>query len=219
MKKIMFLVTLLMFFTGCSIRDINDYDISAVIDDALSNTNYTANVVFEGYKYYLPSGVTLVDKNAYNSKLLSNSNYYYLYVDVVSYYHKSDLKYEVSDDAFFSKEISFNGKKGYVEVFKKEDYYYFSVIYNYSKIESYVKEDKLNKALYDSIKILASINYNDTILSTIIGDNILDYQEEEYDLFESKRENGNFLDYIEEYDFYEEKDEDVKDEDVLDSEY
>ena len=37
MKKILFLVTLLVLFTGCSIKDINKYDINDVIDDALSN--------------------------------------------------------------------------------------------------------------------------------------------------------------------------------------
>ena len=38
---------------------------------------------------------------------------------------------------------------------------------------------------------------------------------EAYNFFESKREEGTFLDYIEEYDVY--KDDTPKDEDVLDS--
>lgn len=218
MKKIMFLFTLLVFFTGCSIKNINDYDINAVIDDALSNTDFTANVIFEGYKYYLPRGIKLVDKNDFNSKLLSNGNYYYLYVDAVSYYHNADILYTPLDNLYFSKEISYRGKKGYVEISEDNGMYYLEVVYNYAKVEACVKEDSLNEALYDSIKVLSSIEYNDTILSTTIGENILDYQEEEFDLFDSKRENGNFLDYIEEYDVYKDDSDDVKDEDLLESE-
>lgn len=218
MKKIMFLFTLLVFFTGCSIKNINDYDINAVIDDALSNTDFTANVIFEGYKYYLPRGIKLVDKNDFNSKLLSNGNYYYLYVDVVSYYHNADILYTPLDNLYFSKEISYRGKKGYVEISEVNGMYYLKVVYNYAKVETCVKEDSLNGALYDSIKVLSSIEYNDTILSTTIGENVLDYQEEEFDLFDSKRENGNFLDYIEEYDVYKDDSDDVKDEDLLESE-
>ena len=71
-------------------------------------------------------------------------------------------------------------------------------------------------ALKNSIKILASINYNDVILDTMIGDKALSYEEEVYNFFESKREDGNFLDYIEEYDAYD-KENVVKDEDILGS--
>ena len=89
---------------------------------------------------------------------------------------------------------------------------------NYSKIEALVKERNLEYAITNSIKILSSVQYNDVILDTLIGEKTLDYKEEAYNFFESKREEGTFLDYIEEYDIYE-KDKKVKDDDVLDSEY
>lgn len=217
MKKILFLFTLLVFFTGCSIKDINSYDINDVIDDALSTKDNITNVISNGYKYYLPRGIQLVDKNDYNSKLMSNDIYYYLYADVISYYHQTPLEYVVNNDLYFSKEISYYGKEGYVEISKDEDKYFLKIFYNYAKIESYVSEDNLNEAIYNSIKILASIEYNDKVLNTTIGENVLDYQEEVYDFFDSKREDGNFLDYIEEYDVYDDSDEEVKDEDILDS--
>ena len=50
----------------------------------------------------------------------------------------------------------------------------------------------------------------------MIGEKLLSYEEEVYNFFESKREEGNFLDYIEEYDDYN-KEEVIKDEDILDS--
>lgn len=219
MKKIMFLVTLLVLFTGCSIKDINKYDINDVIDDALSNNINVTNVNFDGYKYYLPRGMKVVDKKDYNSKLLSNGNYYYLYVDVISYYYKSSLDYKVNNDIYFSKKISYDDKEGYIEIEKKDDDKYFlKIVYNYSKIEVYVDINSLNSAISDSIKLLSSVTYNDIVLATIIGENTLNYQEEQFSLFDSKREDGTFLDYIEEYDVYDEEDNELKDEDILDSE-
>lgn len=219
MKKIMFLVTLLVLFTGCSIKDINKYDINDVIDDALSNNINVTNVNFDGYKYYLPRGMKVVIKKIINSKLLSNGNYYYLYVDVISYYYKSSLDYKVNNDIYFSKKISYDDKEGYIEIEKKDDDKYFlKIVYNYSKIEVYVDINSLNSAISDSIKLLSSVTYNDIVLATIIGENTLNYQEEQFSLFDSKREDGTFLDYIEEYDVYDEKDNELKDEDILDSE-
>ena len=58
----MFLFTLLVFFTGCSIKDINDYDINGVIEDAISTRDNITNIIADGYKFYLPRGIKLVDK-------------------------------------------------------------------------------------------------------------------------------------------------------------
>lgn len=217
MKKIIFLITLLVFFTGCSIKNINSYDINDIIDDALAVEDSVTNVIFDGYKYYLPRGIKIIDKKDYNSKLLSSGNYYYLYVDVISYYHKAELNYSSDDNLYFSKRISYQGKEGYVEITESEDDNYFlKIVYNYAKIEAYVNSSFLNNAVYDSIRILSSVIYNDKVLSTIIGDNVLDYQEEEFSLFDSKREDGTFLDYIEEYDVYDDSNQ-IKDEDILDA--
>lgn len=219
MKKIIFLVTLLVLFTGCSIKNISKYDINDVIEEALSNNIDVTNVNFNGYKYYLPRGIKIIDKKDYNSKLLSNGNYYYLYVDVISYYYKNILDYKVKSDIYFSKKISYDGKEGYIEIEKiSEEEYFLKIMYNYAKIEAYVDIDLLNSAISDSIKILSSVTYNDTVLATIIGENTLNYQEEQFSLFDSKREDGTFLDYIEEYDVYTDEDDELIDEDILDSE-
>ena len=219
MKKIIFLVTLLVLFTGCSIKNISKYDINDVIEEALSNNIDVTNVNFSGYKYYLPRGIKIIDKKDYNSKLLSNGNYYYLYVGVICYYYKNILDYKVKSDIYFSKKISYDGKEGYIEIEKiSEEEYFLKIMYNYAKIEAYVDIDLLNSAISDSIKILSSVTYNDTVLATIIGENTLNYQEEQFSLFDSKREDGTFLDYIEEYDVYTDEDDELIDEDILDSE-
>jgi len=155
----------------------------------------------------------LVDKNDYNSKFLYNGDNYYLYVDIVSYYHKIDIKYEENANYYLSKKIDYNGNKGYIEIQKLEDdTYYIKIEYNYSKIEGKVSSENLNRGIYNSIKILSSVTYNDNIINSMVGENALNYEEEEFNLFESKREEGSYLDYIEEYD---ETDSKIKDDDFL----
>ena len=216
MKKIIILFTLLILFTGCSINDISDSDIDRLIDKALDNKIQGANNYFKGYKYYIPRGFVLSNKKDDNHILLSNGDYYYLYIDIVSYFHKEEIDISFDNELYFSKKISYNGKEGYIIIDKKEDnLYYINILYNYSKIEAYVSEENLESAILNSITILSSIKYNDIILDTLIGEKTLDYKEETYDFFKAKREDGTFMDYIEEYNVY--KDDKPKDEDILDS--
>lgn len=217
MKKIVLLFALIILFTGCQVKNMTDKDIEKVVLDTLESTTQKANNSFKGYKYYIPRGFRIQNKKGNNFILLSNGEYYYLYVDIVSYFHKQEIQTEFDNSLYFSKEISYNNIKGYVKVNALEnDEYFIEMSYNYSKIEAYVKKENLEYALKNSLKILASIEYNDIILDTMIGEKTLDYEEEVYNFFESKREEGNFLDYIEEYDAYDKEDK-IKDEDVIDS--
>ena len=61
--------------------------------------------------------------------------------------------------------------------------------------------------------MLSSVEYNDLIINTMIGENALTYKEEEFNLFESKQEENFFMDYIDEYD--EEEELSIKDEDII----
>ena len=45
--------------------------------------------------------------------------------------------------------------------------------------------------------ILNSIQYQDIVLETLIGNQTLDYNEENFNIFKPKREEGSFLDYEE----------------------
>ena len=217
MKKLVLVLALVILFTGCEVKNITDKDINDVIESTLKNDAQGANNNFKGYKYYVPRGFSLQNKKGDNHVLLSNGDYYYLYVDIVSYYHRQNVEVTFDNDLYFSKKISYNGIDGYVKVKSLEkDIYYIEVYYNFSKIEANVKKENLNSALKNAIKILASITYNDVILDTMVGDKTLSYEEEYYDVYDSKREEGNFLEYIEEYDSYEKK-EQVKDEDIISS--
>ena len=213
MKKIIFLLLFLVFITGCTVKNINDEDINSLIDSAINEENRDFIEIYNGYKFKIPQGMKTVGKSDYNLKLLYDGDYYYLYIDIIGKYHKKQSAYYVKDSSYFSRKIKYNNLTGYIEINKtEEDKYLVKAEYNYAKIETVLTEDKLKTGVYNIVKILSSIEYNDLIIETMVGENALDYKEEEYNFFDSKREEGYFMDYIDEYNEY---DNDVKDEDVI----
>ncbi|MBR1386382.1 MAG: hypothetical protein IJ568_06095 [Bacilli bacterium] len=218
MKKIFMLfslLTLVIFSCGCSIKNIDENTIDKLIDETINYEARKANNYYQGYKFYIPRGYTQVNRKGSNHVLMSNGDYYYLYVDTISYFNKEKNETTFDNNLYFSKKISYNDIDGYIKIDKLEDgMYYFEIMYNYSKVEALVSEENLENGIKNSIIILTSLTYNDIILDTLIGDKTLDYKEEPYNFFESKRTDGNFLDYIEEYDIYNEEN-NVKDEDVI----
>ena len=133
------------------------------------------------------------------------------------YYYKKDNTLKADTNAFYSKVIEYNNKKGKISITEEEKSYKIVVEYNYAKIEAKIAKDNLEEAVLNSIYVLSTIQFNDEVLNTLIEENVLDYQEEQLDIFESKREDGNFLDYIEEYGKYDDsKDSNTNlDEDIL----
>ena len=71
-------------------------------------------------------------------------------------------------------------------------------MYNYSKIEAYVKKENLNDAIIEMSYILRSVKFNKPVLESLVGDNILSYKEENYSLFD-KKSSETFLDVVEKY--------------------
>lgn len=211
MKKLFVLLGILLFLTGCSIKEISNNNVDEIIDSVIVKNTKLKNVNFDGYSYYIPRGLSFVNKNDYNAVLRDNkNNNYYFYIDAVSYYHKVVKSYKVDNDAFYSREIK-NGKKfGYFEINQKNGYYFIEAMYNYMKVEGYVEEDDLYDAVTNISLVLSSIKYNDKVLSTTIGENVLSYKEENYNIFETKKNESDFLNYVKEYDDYveEEIDED-----------
>ncbi len=215
MKKIVFLLSLILLLTGCTIEAFEE-DFDTIIDKALTESKGLSNVSFVGYEFYLPRGAKITDQKEYNAKISYNEDYYYLYVDVISYYHKTYQIYEENKNSYYSKDLQYDDKFGYIEINKVEDKYFIEMMYNYAKIEAYVEEKNIEEAIVSSCYILSTISFKDEILETLIGENILDYKEEQFDIFASKREDGNFLDYVKEFDTYVPKeDTKTKDEDFV----
>ena len=122
MKKytVLFLILLL---TGCSVVRIDTNSLDNIVEVVLSKNNTLYNKDGQGYKYYIPNGVTHIDTDDLMQTMYYKGEYYYLYVDIVSYYYKADIKYTKNNDAYFSRTINNKNQKGYVEVVKKDNLY------------------------------------------------------------------------------------------------
>lgn len=221
-KKILFLSLLCFVVTGCS--NFSNKSIDELLPILLKSNTKHCNVIFDGYKYYIPKGIKFVTKDDYNAVLLDENNRsYYFYSDVIRYYNKEKLDYKINKNAYYSKKLNYNGKDGYLEITKldKEDSYFIEFMYNYGKIEAIVKEDEIKEVLPYMSSILTSISYNRVVLDTLIGKKILSYKEETYNVMKPKGNNAtkeSYLDYEEKYGTYEGYTEKNTDEDKIDIE-
>lgn len=218
MKKIIFILVLYLLLTGCTTIDFEKISVEDTINTIIEKDIDLYNNVFEGYKFYLPRGLKVINKNAYNMEILSENDTFYLYVDIISYYYKTKKTFEPNTTSYLSKELRFNDQLGYINITDINGKYFVEFMYNYAKIEAYVTKDKLNQSILNMSYLLSSIQYNNQVIKTFVGENSLDYKEEEYNIFETKKEDSNFLEYIEKYDNYEKDDEKNKDQDILDYE-
>ncbi len=202
MKKCLLLLLTLVLLAGCTITNMDSKTNKEIIDDILSFDISLYNKVGKGYKYYAPKGVVRTEAKDYNDVLKRNDITYYLYVDVVSYYYKVDYDYKKSKNAYYFEKLNYNNKKGYVNIETKNDKLYVQMVYNYAKIETYVKKKDLKLALEDISYILSSVNFNDSLLKKMQEQGAFGSKEEVYKLFDNKEKNGNFLEYVKEYDKY-----------------
>lgn len=192
MKKVL-LLCLLLLLTGCSVVRIDTSSVDNIVNVVLSKDNKLYNHIGKGYKYYIPRGVSYIDTNDYNDVLYSNGIYYYLYIDVISYYYDKVQQYEVNENAYYSKSISINDKEGYLEINKQDDDRYFiEFMYNYSKIEVIAEYEQINDIVLNATYILSTIKFNDNVIKAMLDDNFL-ASEEKYDIFTSKKETDDFL--------------------------
>ena len=190
MKKILIIICLL-FITGCS--DIRKQSYDDIINNIATRANKD-NVYRTGYSYYLPRGMQVSDSTLYNEAITDARYKYYLYVDIVSYYKKVTKDYSVNDNALVSKKLDYDGKFGYVEVnLLKNDKYLVEIMYNYAKIEVIVDKSNLNEAMLSIINILKSVEYNDSIIANLMGDDVLNFSEEEFNIFNTKGSESNYL--------------------------
>ena len=206
-KKIIILMISILTLSGCT--NLTTMSINQVVDVMLEENTKLANNVFDGYKYYIPKGLKLITKDEYNASLKDEyNNTYYFYIDVVSFYNKEDVEYKVNNKAYFSKELDYNDKKGYLEITKIEetDAYFIEYMYNYGKIEAFVKENEIKSAIINMSSILKSLEFNRTVLESLIGNNVLDYKEDTYDVMKPKGSTATkdtYLEYEEKYGIYE----------------
>ena len=154
MKKMLLLACLLLL-CGCSVVRIDTNSVDNIVSVILSKNNDLYNQIGKGYKYYVPRGVSYIDTADYNDVLYSNGNYYYLYIDIISYYHNISKEYVVDPDAYYSRKIDINGKQGYLEINQQDNGRYFiEFMYNYSKIEVLADRDDINDIVLNTSYII-----------------------------------------------------------------
>jgi len=197
MHKKFLLVFCLLFLVGCK-QVVDDDNYIDKVYSCLTEQSIT-NDVSLGYKYYIPKGVKKIKDYDYNQVFLVDDFNLYLYVDIISFFYKEELKRTTNEFENYYKAIDYNGKIGDILVAEEEDYYYLSIIYNYSRIESYVPKDKINKAIILSSIILNSIEYNDNVIEKVLEGDLGQFSEFTYEVNKPEGASSNFSQYLEEY--------------------
>lgn len=197
-KKITFLMVIMLLLTGCN-KITNNLD--TVVDGVFTLDKVDVNTVSTNYELFIPSGVTQVNDREYNQKFKIKNRYIYLYVDTISYFYKNSLNYKQSDNYnYYFKNIDYNGKKGYIGINKLEDDSFFvEIIYNYSKIEFYSNQEDLPVMLANSLIIIKSIKYNDSLIKMQLDSGNNDGRELKYQLDSPKDTESTFSNFLQEF--------------------
>lgn len=197
MKKVILLLACIFLVTGCTAVRIDTDSIDNTINVILSKDNSLYNRVGKGYKYYIPRGVTYIDTDEFNDKLYSKGNYYYLYIDAISYYYQKEATYEQNDQAYYSKVIHTKDKEGYVEITKEGSKYLIKFAYNYSRIESLVDKEDINDVILNASYILSTVKFNHNVIRLMLDDEYFTNKEESYDVFDSHGQSTINNNYVE----------------------
>ena len=214
-KFILLSVFICIFLCGCT--PVQDMSLDTIIEIGTKRKVEVYNTYRKGYKYNVPKGLKVVDNKEYNEILKSDNYTYYLYVDAVSFYNKVIETYEENNESFVSMPISFEDKYGYLEINQiSSKKYFIEIMYNYAKIEVIVKEKDINLAVSNSLSILSSINFDTNILKTLLDEEVSQFKDYNFNIFETNgsNENSEYMDAVDS-DVYEDEDEEIHDTDLI----
>ncbi len=198
MKKLVsLLLAIFICCTGCTVVRIDTGSIDNIVNVVLSKDNSLYNHIGRGYKYYIPRGVSYIDTIEFNDRLYSDGNYYYLYIDAISYYYQKDVIHKNDGKSYYFKELDINGKKGYIDIVQVDDKYLIDFMYNYAHVESLVSEEDINNVILNSSYILSTVKFNNNVIKIMLNEDYFKYKEERFQLFDIDEENDNFLEYNE----------------------
>lgn len=207
MRKLLSIILVIVLLTGCSIQQ-TPKNFNQQVVSALKN-NHRPNYVTQGYKLYLPFDVKVYNDKNNNLELYYQGKFLYMYTDLISFYYKyqEGYKYDVNVKAAYSKKLDYKDKLGYIEINKYKNKFFVQVMYNYAKIETvvYNKVEAYETAL-TSLRVLNSVVYKQKIVEALIDDKaILNSDEEIFQLFKPKQDKTDFIQYVEDYDKYNEE--------------
>ena len=131
---------------------------------------------------------------------MSNNKFYFLTKQIIGavlgfvvLIITSKIDYKVENDIHYSKKLDYNDKVGYIRIEKLNKGYFVEFVYNYAKMEACVTEENLANVITNMCYILRTIKFNDAVLESLIGENVLSYKEEEFTLFENNESSDVFL--------------------------
>lgn len=200
MKKLIVILLFTLFFTsGCSTYNLDSMSYNDIIDRTISADIELNNVNNLGYRYYLPRGFIVSENKKYNQVLFSNNSKYYLNVDIISYYNKTNKPHEKDENLYYSYDFKVDEKIGYLDIKQTDDVFYVKMMYNYAIIEALVEEKDIKSAITNMSYILSSIRYNDSVILNLIGDSVFETSQYNYQIEKVNKEantSKNFLDYV-----------------------
>ncbi len=195
MKKTILVLLLTLVLTGCSVVRIDTKSIDNIINVVLSKNNRLYNQVGQGYKYYLPGGVTYIESDELNDILYCNGNYYYLHIDAINYYYQTKVKYDENNDLYYSRSINMNdgfNHSGYLEIKEIDGLYHINFVYNYANVEAIVEEKDINSTILNASYILSTIKYNYSIVELMLKEDYFTNKTGKYENYETKENSGKF---------------------------
>ena len=208
MKKILIIIIVLFTTTGCSaVMNVKTTSIDTIIDNTINSKYKLSNHINKGFKYYLPRQLK-VDKVDETNEIIKHEQYeYYLYVDLISYYNKKELKFEKNDNLYYSRLLLKDNKFGIIDIDNDSDDCFVKVTYNYATIETKVNLLDLNETISNIMIILSSISYNDSVIKNILVNESKTEKDEVVEVFDNKKNDNTSLDVEEdEYSGNEEED-------------
>lgn len=197
-KRFILFIVIALILTGCTKIDNN---IGNIVNATMRKEIGNVNTVSTSYQLYVPIGVIQLVDNEYNQKFKIGNTHVYLYVDTISYYYRNSLNYKSTGYYnHYYKEISLNNKIGYVGVNKLDDGSFFvEIVYNYSKMEFYTTEEDLPIVMANSLIIINSIKYNDSLIKMEFDEMNSDGREVIYELDKPEDSESTFDQFLQEY--------------------
>ena len=200
MKKKILLVLFLMLLTGCVRTDINNGDYKELVSQVINNKTNGTNEVANGYRFYVPKGVRLIENDSNNQIFMSMGTKIYMYVDITSYYYKNSLNYKDIEDGYYSSKVSSGDKTGFIKITKTDDdKFYVEIVYNYAKVEVYTDQYNLNDIITLSSILLNNVSYNDNIIENLLDDNHNSGSDITYNIDKPEDASSDFTQYLNEY--------------------
>lgn len=204
-KLIIALLFIIILTTGCSINKVENKSVQDILESILYKNNKLENTYMDGYKFYLPRGTSVTNKNDYNLMIKDNVNTYYLYIDTIAYYYQTDNAFEINKEHFYSQKFINNDISGYIDIEDLGEEYFVVLMYNYAKIEAYINKSNFSNSLTNMSYILSTIKFNDTVIKLHTNKDKGITKSENFDIYSSKKEVDNWLAYDEQYGTYVEK--------------